>query len=461
MAADIFGIIAPHPPILVPEVGGADAETARASLDALSIAHQALLRFNPETVVVMSPHAPAAADTMLVDTSESLSGDLGQFGDEKPYRWRGDPVLAAALLDELAGAGIVGAARATQNRFRAGWLDHATIVPLSFLDPGARFAIVVVSLSWLSLSTHRAVGHAAQNAARRLGRRVAFVASGDCSHRLKPDAPAGYSPRGAEFDAWVCASVSAGELEVLASADPGLAEAAGECGLRSFVALGGFAGQDPVPARLLAYEAPWGVGYLTALVGRQALDSAEEASWPGPHSGVKGGIPGTVESEIVVLARSAIEAFIRGGVVLEPEPLLGAEYPERAGAFVSLHRGAELRGCIGTIAPMARTLAEEVVSNAIEAAAHDPRFPVLASGELDDLDVKVDVLHEPEPCGIGELDPARYGVIVSSGWRRGLLLPDLDGVDTVTEQVAIALRKGGIDGSTPYDIERFKVDRYT
>ncbi len=128
---------------------------------------------------------------------------------------------------------------------------------------------------------------------------------------------------------------------------------------------------------------------------------------------------------------------------------------------MSLHRGGRLRGCIGTILPTQPTLAEEVAANAVQAAEKDPRFPQLAADELSDLDISVDVLHAPEPCTPDDLDPRHYGVIVSSGWRRGLLLPDLEGVDDVETQVEIAMRKAGIGPGEPHDLERFRVDRYT
>ena len=465
MASETFGIIAPHPPIFVPGVGGVEAHVAQASLDGLAAARDALTAFDPETIVLMSPHAPAAADAILVDGSERFTGTLSQFGDPAIYTWAGDPEFARNLLGELERSGVDAVARAADSRLRAGWLDHATIVPLSFLDPSAARQLVILSLSFLPLQTHRLAGRAVRTVADVLSRRVAFVASGDCSHRLTRQAPAGYSPRGAEFDAWLQATVARGALEELVDVDPGLEEAAGECGLRSFIALGGFGGDDPLPTRVLSYEGPWGVGYLTALVGGAALSAAhltpDDRSWPGPASGSKGGMPGADESEIVALARRAIESYVREGKVISAEPLADNAYPERAGAFVSLHRGEELRGCIGTISATANTLADEVVHNAIEAATRDPRFPALGEGELADLDIKVDVLHAPESCSLAELDPAKYGVIVSSGWRRGLLLPDLEGVDDVATQVGIAMRKGGIAPTESCAIERFKVDRYT
>lgn len=461
MTAGTFGIIAPHPPIFMPAVGGADAHVAQASLDALATARDALSAFDPDTVVLMSPHAPAAADTLLVDASAEFVGTLGQFGDSTSYRWVGDPQFANALLAELGSQGIEAMARTDDARLRAGWLDHATIVPLSFLDPGRVHRLVILSLSFLPLATHRSLGRAVRETADRLGRRVAFVASGDCSHRLTPNAPAGYSARGAEFDAWLTDTVERGDLSDLVAVDEQLDEAAGECGLRSFIALGGFAGDDPVPTQVLAYEGPWGVGYLTALVGDAAVGLDGGRTWPGPQAGSKGGMAGSQESEIVALARRAIETYVRDGDIIDPEALVGTEYPAQAGAFVSLHRDGDLRGCIGTIAPTSASLAEEVVHNAIEAATRDPRFPSVHAIELSELDIKVDVLHAPESCTLEDLDPADYGVIVSSGNRRGLLLPDLEGVDDVATQVGIALRKGGIAAHERCAIERFKVDRYT
>jgi len=135
----------------------------------------------------------------------------------------------------------------------------------------------------------------------------------------------------------------------------------------------------------------------------------------------------------------------------------------RAGTFVSLHDSqGNLRGCIGTIEPRQPTVAQEVIQNAISAATRDPRFLPVQPEELEGLDVKVDVLTEPEPIdSMDQLDPKRYGVIVESDWRRGLLLPDLEGVDTVEYQVDIAMRKAGIRPGEPMQLYRFEVIRYT
>jgi AmmeMemoRadiSam system protein A len=332
-------------------------------------------------------------------------------------------------------------------------------VPLGLLGLSADVKLVVLSLSFLSNERHRRLGEVVAACAEELGRRVAFIASGDLSHRLTPEAPAGFSPHGAELDAAIVDAVRHGALNALGGLDAALVEAGGECGLRSIITLGGFAGDDPIPTRVLAYEGPWGVGYLTALVGEDALANSPAPPSDTPESGRKGGMPGTTESEIVALARHAIERSLVGEGVTRPV-LTDADYPPRAGVFVSLHREGSLRGCIGTIAPTCSTLAEEVVRNAVQAATQDPRFSALRESELNDLDIKVDVLHAPEACELEELDPSRYGVIVSSGGRRGLLLPDLEGVDDVRAQVSIALQKAGIAPGSPCSLQRFRVDRY-
>lgn len=165
----------------------------------------------------------------------------------------------------------------------------------------------------------------------------------------------------------------------------------------------------------------------------------------------------------VELARAAIEAWIRERRRLDPKERedLARALAERAAAFVTLKKGGQLRGCIGTFQPLQESLAEEIISNAISAATRDPRFPPVSPEELEDLEISVDVLNKPEPVSdVGQLDPRRYGVIVQRGGRIGLLLPDLEGVDTVEEQLDIARRKAGIGQHEPIQIFRFTVERH-
>ena len=161
------------------------------------------------------------------------------------------------------------------------------------------------------------------------------------------------------------------------------------------------------------------------------------------------------------LATRAVRRFVRSGERLPvPDPIPGA-MKGRAGVFVSIKKHGRLRGCIGTFLPAAATMAEEIIDNAIHAASQDPRFPAVSEDELNDLTISVDVLTEPEPCEESDLDPARFGVIAQSGWRRGLLLPDLEGVDTVAEQLEIVRSKAGIGPHEPVRLSRFTVVRHT
>lgn len=170
---------------------------------------------------------------------------------------------------------------------------------------------------------------------------------------------------------------------------------------------------------------------------------------------------------LVQLARRSIESYVRDRKEIDPPEELTAEMHQKAGAFVTIHRHGQLRGCIGTIQPTYATTAEEVIHNAISAATRDPRFPPVRSDELADLEIKVDVLREPEPVDSAEeLDPKRYGLIVQSTrqpWKRGLLLPNLEGIDTVEKQVYwTRYHKAGItDPDEPVEMKRFEVIRYT
>jgi len=169
---------------------------------------------------------------------------------------------------------------------------------------------------------------------------------------------------------------------------------------------------------------------------------------------------------LVELARQTIETYVREGRTLDPPAELTPEMERTAGTFVSLHdQYGRLRGCIGTISATQPNVACEVIHNAISASTNDPRFPPVMASELEGLEIKVDVLGEPEPVSGPEgLDPQRYGVIVQAvqGWhRRGLLLPDLEGVDTVAEQIRICRLKARIDPDEPIELQRFEVARYT
>lgn len=163
---------------------------------------------------------------------------------------------------------------------------------------------------------------------------------------------------------------------------------------------------------------------------------------------------------IVKLAKDVVESYVSGGNTVKPEASV-PEMKERAGVFVSIHKHGQLRGCIGTFEATKDSVAEEIVANAISSATRDQRFPPIEASELNELEYNVDILSKPELVDdVNQLDPERYGVIVESGFRRGLLLPDLEGVDSVDKQIEICRLKAGIPFTAPVTLYRFEVRRY-
>lgn len=162
----------------------------------------------------------------------------------------------------------------------------------------------------------------------------------------------------------------------------------------------------------------------------------------------------------VELARRAVEEYVRNRRKISPPSALEKGLRRQAGVFVTIKKGGALRGCVGTFLPAQENLAWEIITNAISSATRDYRFPPIVPEELEELEYSVDILTPPEPATVEELDPQRYGVLVESGGRRGLLLPDLEGVNTTEEQLEIAKRKAGIAPGEPVQIYRFTVERH-
>jgi AmmeMemoRadiSam system protein A/AmmeMemoRadiSam system protein B len=455
----VFAGIAPHPPIMVPEVGREAAAEVRGSIDAMREFTERLIESGAETVVIVSPHAPLDARAFVAYEDARLYGDFANF--RAP-----DARVEAPLDEEVLGALSRAAVAAGYEvvGIRGYDLDHGTAVPLYFLQRnGWRGRVVALGYSFLSNEDHVRFGSCIRRAADEAGRAVAFVASGDLSHRLKPDAPAGFYPQAHVFDEEVVGAIREGQPERIINMDQDLRRRAGECGYRSMlVAFGATASAAPA-YEVLNYEAPFGVGYLVAQLARETGPAKEPGADEKQAHTQSQTTAQEVGEAITAMARLAVETFVREGSVIENPPAPAPALKERAACFVSIktHEG-DLRGCIGTIEPAKKSLAEEIIANAVSSATRDPRFPPVAPAELSHLRYSVDVLSAPEPTQFEELDPKVYGVIVEdeSGTRRGLLLPDLQGVETARQQVDIAARKAGIRPGTPLKLSRFRVERF-
>jgi AmmeMemoRadiSam system protein A/AmmeMemoRadiSam system protein B len=444
----VFAGIAPHPPIMVPEVGGSGTEQVRASIDAMREFTNRLIASGAETVVLISPHAPLEAEKFVAYQDETLYGSFANFHAAETTV---EAELDRTTLDAIT---RVAATRGYHVKGIDGYeLDHGTAVPLYFLQRnGWRGQVVALGYTFLSNQDHLSFGRCIKEAADEIGRPIAFVASGDLSHRLKQGAPAGYNKDAHLFDEEVVSAIASCEPGRIVEIDPGLRRTAGECGYRSMLVAIGATSDLPLQCDVLSYEAPFGVGYLVAQLAGGA---------PPSETTDTGASKETIGSSLPALARRAVETFTIEGKQIRPpaSDLLS----QRAACFVSIKTSdRELRGCIGTIEPVKNSLGEELVINAIHAASRDPRFPPVTKAELPSLRYSVDVLSDIEPTTVEGLDPKIYGIVVEdeSGAHRGLLLPDIGGVETVAQQVEIASRKAGILPGTPLKYFRFRVTRY-
>lgn len=459
--------LVPHPPIMVSDVGKDDTREVEATRAAMAVLAERLRGIEPETIVLISPHAPMFADAIGIWGDEVLRGDLKQFGSETGVQFDNDLELAEAVCDETEEGEIPAVLLNETHRRRfgiRGGLDHGSVVPLSFLrDAVPRARLVVMGFAGQPYEDLYEFGRGLERAVETLDRRVVLVASGDLSHRLTRESPAGYDPKGREFDEWLVGGLNKGDAEAILRVDPRFAEKAGECGLRSLIILLGALDGRELGIKVLSYEGPFGVGYAVAAFapgmpdpGRQLTDRLKDYRRQQIGSHRAG------ESPLVRFAREVVESHARGKSLPPVPEELPVEAGREAGVFVSIKKKGQLRGCIGTIEPTTDSVGDEIRKNAVSAGFHDPRFEPIQANELDDLTYSVDVLGEAEPVkGLADLDPGRYGVIVRSGHRSGLLLPDLEGVDTPEEQVDIARRKAGISSGEPVELSRFEVIRYT
>lgn len=450
----VFSGIAPHPPIMVPEVGREAITEVRKSIAAMEELTKRVIANNAQTVVLISPHAPLDPYAFVAYEDRELRGDFANFRAPRVQ-------LTAPLDQELLDA--IAERAADENYTVVGIsnrkLDHGSAVPLYFLQTyGWQGRVVALGYSFLSNDDHVRFGSCIGKAIRNLGRPVALIASGDLSHRLKPDAPAGYNPTAYIFDDEIVDALRSNNPERIVQINHNLRELAGECGYRSMLIAIGATRELPLECDVLNYEAPFGVGYMVAqLTSRRPVHDAGVTDSKSPSESLDEG------ENLPALARSAVERFVLDGIELRPPATNSDLLKARAACFVSLKTlDGELRGCIGTIEPARETLSEEIVANAINAATRDPRFSPVGPDELTNLRYSVDVLSATEPTVFEDLDPAVYGVIVEdeSGSRRGLLLPALEGIDTAEKQVEIAMRKAGIAAGTPIRLMRFSVDRY-
>lgn len=454
----------PHPPLIVPAIGNGQEKEIQATIDSYKVVAEEIRHLNPETIVIVSPHSTMYADYFHISPGENAKGDFSLFGaPQVSFQIQYDKEFAdyLATISEKTGvsAGFLGE--------REPKLDHGTMVPLYFIKEACGGSLssrfVRIGLSGLSFEEHYKLGQLIQRTSKDLGKKIVFIASGDLSHRLKAEGPYGYKKEGPEYDKKVMEYASCADFFRMLMMKDELCELAGECGQRSFCMMAGVLDGIEVKSTKLSYEGPFGVGYGIVLFHPTGLNEErkflEKVIYEKKEQRKKNK---EREDNYVQLARKSLEEYVLTGKKIKvPDGIEEELLRRRAGCFVSLKKDGMLRGCIGTIAPTKQSLAEEIIENAINAAVNDPRFDPVEPEELEYLVYSVDILGEAEEISSPkELDVKKYGVIVTKGYKRGLLLPNLDGIDTVEEQIRIAKQKAGILESETVKLERFEVVRH-
>lgn len=468
MGMIIGAFISPHPPVLIPEVGRGEEKKAGATLDALRKAAKEIAKLKPSTIILTTPHGPVFQDFIHINVNHVLSGSMEAFGApgvrlqfDNNIRLTGE-IISMANTQGIPCGGL-------DNHLAARYkisekLDHGAMVPLYFIaEQYADFKLVHISIAGLPFIDLYRFGACVGRSVLSSGERAVFLASGDLSHKLAPDGPYGFDESGPEYDGQLVNYLKIPDPEGLLSFDESFIAEAGECGLRSFIMMFGALDGRNIRSEVYSYEGPFGVGYAVAsfVPGEELMEKSLLDKLENPDKERLNEIR-NLEDPYVALARKALEMYVTSSAAIDVPDVLPPEMAnKRAGVFVSIKKSGKLRGCIGTIFPTRKNIADEIIRNAISAGTDDPRFNPVEESELDSLEYSVDVLGEPEAISSkDELDVKRYGVIVRSGMRSGLLLPDLEGVDTPGEQVSIALRKAGIRPEEKFSMERFEVIRH-
>ncbi|ELC8442726.1 AmmeMemoRadiSam system protein A [Clostridium perfringens] len=452
----------PHPPIIIPKIGKGREEEVINTVNSCKRVGDVIEESEVETIIIISPHGTVFRDAVSLIKTDYIYGDLGDFGaPEVKFNYHIDLELTEEIInlsvkEEIP---VVSLDEQSSVRYRVPLeLDHGDMVPLYYADKNKKHKLVHINYGLLTPIELLKFGLVIKKAINNTGRKATIIASGDLSHRLIENGPYPYTSLGKEFDDKLVKILSSGDLKKIFKIDRDLIKSAGECGLRSIYILLGAINSSKAKSKLFSYEGPLGVGYAVFKFEEGNGNLYEELISESENEHkirLKEGNPYTK------LARKNLETYFNLGRLLTKEEIEDEKLLEdKKGVFVSLKMNGELRGCIGTIMPTTDSVGEEIIRNSLSAALNDPRFAPLKKEELMEIDISVDLLYPPEQANFEDLDPYNYGVIVTSGNKKGLLLPNLEGVENREEQLEIAMNKGGISPSDKYTLERFKVERF-
>lgn len=470
MTKFLAGYLVPHPPILMPEVGLGEEKKAAATCSAMQEVAKDIGKLKPKTIVIISPHGPLFTDAISIRTCNPLVGSLEAFGVKEVHI--SQPIhlpFIERLLEKAYESNIpsVKFDKTLAKRFNLSeQADHGIVVPLAYINEQYRdYRVVAITYGLLSEEALYQFGSLLTETAKELEEEIVVIASGDLSHHLLQTQTYDFRENGKAFDKLVIDYLAKQDYLALMDIPEKLVEEAGQCGKKALEILLGSLDKIQHETQVKSYEGPFGVGYAVASFKPLENPKGKESLMPALIKQIKEKRERRriEEDEIVKLARFTIESFVKEGIrpTLPPfaqtEKLLG----KSRGVFVSIKDRGGLRGCMGTTVGLEINLGSEIISTAIKAASQDPRFEPITVEELEDLQISVDLLGQAKKIEtIEELDPKIYGVIVSNDYKRALLLPKLEGINTVKEQLRVVLNKAGINENEPYELHRFPVERH-
>ncbi len=456
----------PHPPIIIPDIGRGEEEKIKKTSDACHKVGKEIERMEPDTIIIVTPHGPLFSDASAISSGEHINGDLNKFNaDNIEMKLKIDCALTDKIINyaKKEKVATVKITESTAKKYKINYeLDHGSIVPLYFINQEySNYKIVHITYGMLPKLQLYKFGMCIRKAVIDSDINAVFIASGDLSHRLIKDGPYEYSSYGEKFDSEIISLLKKGDVSGIFNMDYITVEKAGECGLRSYYIMLGAMNGNSIKGESLSYEGNFGVGYS---VMKFNLEKSVENMYTYLLEDKKKKLESKIKSQnpYVKLARDSLIYYLLYGYYMDVPDYVTEEMEElKRGVFVSLKKEGQLRGCIGTVAPVMDNVAKEIIRNAVEAGEFDPRFNPVTEDELDELDFSVDILTEPVKATKKELDVKKYGLIVRSGKKSGLLLPDLEGVDSVEQQLNIVLQKAGISQDEDYEINKFEIIRYS
>ncbi|MBI9010392.1 MAG: AmmeMemoRadiSam system protein A [Tenericutes bacterium] len=454
------GYCVPHPPLIIPEIGDGLEKDIIATSKAYTKIAKEIAQLAPDTIIISSPHTTVYGDYFHISPGDSASGSFERFHHPEIQ-------LNVDYDTELIGSIISLASTldfpVSTHGERDAELDHGTMIPLYYVNKFYKnYKIIRIGISGLSLMDHYSLGKIIRSVIPRK-QKVVWIASGDLSHKLKEDGPYGFAEEGPVYDREVTKILADGNFYELLKFKSDFCNKASECGLGSFTMMAGAFDGYTVEPKLLSYEGPFGVGYaLASFKPLRYSDDREFARTYKEREDRQFRNKRMDEDEYITLARAALEYYINNHQELAiPKETSNELLKNKAGVFVSLYINSNLRGCIGTISPTTNSIAEEIIQNTVSAGTRDYRFNKVRANELERIEYSVDILKPAKAIkSKEELDVKKYGLIVRSGKRSGLLLPNITGINTIDEQIRIAKRKAGIRDQEDCKMERFEVIRH-